>query len=63
MGANTICTEVKATAAIKAVLEGHEVMTMDEAAKVGDIFVTATGVCDVIRKKHFEAMKEVCYYL
>jgi len=58
MGANTICTEVKATAAIKAVLEGHEVMTMDEAAKVGDIFVTATGVCDVIRKNHFESMKE-----
>jgi len=58
MGANTICTEVKATAAIKAVLEGHEVMTMDEAAKVGDVFVTATGVCDVIRKRHFESMKE-----
>ena len=58
MGANTICTEIKATAALKALLEGHEVMTMDEAAKVGDIFVTATGVKDVIRRNHFENMKE-----
>ncbi len=58
MGANTIITEVKATAALKAALEGHEVMKMDEAAKVGDIFVTATGVKDVIRKHHFESMRE-----
>jgi adenosylhomocysteinase len=58
MGANTIITEVKATAAIKATLNGHEVMTMDEAAKVGDIFCTATGVKDVIRKWHFEVMKD-----
>jgi len=58
MGANTICTEVKATAALKAILEGHEVMSMNEAAKVGDIFVTATGVKDVIRKWHFESMRD-----
>jgi adenosylhomocysteinase len=58
MGSNTIATEVKATAAIKATLEGHEVMTMDEAAKVGDIFCTATGVKDIIRKHHFESMKD-----
>lgn len=58
LGANTICTEVKATAAIKAVLEGHEVMQMDEAAKVGDIFVTATGVKDVIRSWHYTNMKD-----
>lgn len=58
LGANTICTEIKATAALKALLEGHTVMTMDEAAAIGDIFVTATGVCDVIRKRHFEAMKD-----
>jgi adenosylhomocysteinase len=57
-GANTICTEVKATAALKAILEGHEIMSMDEAAKVGDVFVTATGVKDVIRKWHFESMKD-----
>jgi adenosylhomocysteinase len=58
MGANTIITEVKATSALKAALEGHEVMTMDQAAKSGDIFVTATGVKDVIRKHHFESMRE-----
>ncbi len=58
LGANTICTEVKASAALKATLEGHEVMTMDEAAKTGDIFVTATGVKDVIRKWHFENMRD-----
>lgn len=58
MGANTIITEVKATAALKGILEGHELMTMDEAAEVGDIFVTATGVKDIIRKWHFEKMKD-----
>lgn len=58
MGANTIITEVKPTAALKATLEGHEAMKMDEAAKIGDIFVTATGVCDVIREWHYESMKE-----
>src|SRR5437667_6729885 len=44
LGANTIVTEVKPTAALKATLEGHRVMTMDEAAEVGDLFITATGV-------------------
>ncbi|MBI5646336.1 MAG: adenosylhomocysteinase [Ignavibacteriae bacterium] len=58
LGANTIVTEVKATAALKATLEGHEVMTMDQAAKVGDIFITATGVKDVIRDRHFRSMKD-----
>lgn len=57
LGANTIVTEVKPTAALKATLEGHTVMTMDEAAKIGDVFVTATGVKDVIREKHFKLMK------
>ena len=58
LGANVVVTEVVATSALKAVLEGQRVMTMDEAAKVGDIFCTATGVKDIIRKKHFESMKE-----
>lgn len=58
LGANVIVTEVKPTAALKATLEGHTVMTMDEAAKVGDIFITATGVKDVITKKHFQKMKD-----
>ncbi len=58
LGANVIVTEVKPTAALKATLEGHQVMTMDQAAKVGDIFITATGVKDVIVKKHFEKMRD-----
>jgi len=58
LGANVIVTEVKPTAALKATLEGHQVMTMDQAAKVGDIFVTATGVKDVIRDRHFKMMKD-----
>jgi adenosylhomocysteinase len=57
MGANVIVTEVKPTAALKATLEGMRVMPMDEAARVGDIFVTATGMRDVIRGRHFETMK------
>src|SRR5277367_4044758 len=48
MGARVIVTEIKATNALKAVLEGFEVMTMDDAAKIGDIFLTATGMKDVI---------------
>jgi len=40
------------------VLEGHEVMSMDKAAKIGDIFCTATGVKDIIRKNHFEVMRD-----
>ncbi|HET6568940.1 MAG TPA: adenosylhomocysteinase [Rhodothermales bacterium] len=58
MGANVIVTEVKPTAALKATLEGCRVMTMDEAAEVGDIFVTATGMRDVIRGSHFVKMKD-----
>jgi adenosylhomocysteinase len=58
LGANTIITEVKPTAALKATLEGHKVMKMDDAAKIGDIFVTATGVKDVIVGRHFKSMKD-----
>jgi adenosylhomocysteinase len=58
MGANVIVTEVKPTAALKATLEGCRVMPMEEAAAVGDIFVTATGMKDVIRGEHFVTMKE-----
>jgi len=58
MGANVIITEVKPTAALKATLEGMTVMPMDEAAKVGDIFITATGVKDVIVDRHFDVMKD-----
>ncbi len=58
MGANVVITEVKPTAALKATLDGYRVMTMDEAAQVGDIFVTATGMKDIIRGEHFVSMKE-----
>lgn len=58
MGARVIVTEVKPTAALKATLEGFEVMPMDDAAKIGDIFITATGVKDVIVDRHFKVMKE-----
>lgn len=58
LGANVIVTEVKPTAALKATLDGMRVMTMDEAARVGDVFVTATGVKDVVVRRHFAAMKD-----
>jgi adenosylhomocysteinase len=58
LGANVIITEVKPTAALKATLEGFRVMKMDDAAKVGDIFVTATGVKDIIIERHFKSMKD-----
>ncbi len=58
LGASVIVTEVKPTAALKATLEGFRVMPMDEAAAIGDIFVTATGVKDIIVKRHFRAMKD-----
>lgn len=58
MGSRVIVTEVKPTAALKAVMDGFDVMPMDEAAKIGDIFITATGMKDVIVKRHFESMKD-----
>lgn len=58
MGARVIVTEVKPTAALKAVLEGFEVMPMDEAAKIGDIFITATGMKDIIVEHHFKSMRD-----
>ncbi len=58
MGARVIATEVKATAALKAVLDGCDVMTMDQAAAVGEVFITATGMKDVIVRRHFERMKD-----
>ncbi|WP_288848933.1 adenosylhomocysteinase, partial [uncultured Mitsuokella sp.] len=57
LGANVIVTEVDPIKAIEAVFDGFRVMPMDEAAKIGDIFLTLTGDKDVIRKQHFEVMK------
>jgi adenosylhomocysteinase len=58
LGANVIVTEIKPTAALKATLDGFRVMKMDEAARLGDIFITATGMKDVIVGRHFDSMKE-----
>ncbi|TPW03712.1 MAG: S-adenosylhomocysteine hydrolase, partial [bacterium] len=58
MGAKVIVTEVKPTMALKAHLDGYQVMKMDDAAKVGDIFITATGMKDVIVTRHFQRMKD-----
>ena len=58
MGANVIVVEVDPIKALRAVMDGFRVMPMREAAKVGDVFVTVTGDKDVIRKEHFELMKD-----
>ena len=58
MGAIVVVTEIDPVKAIEAVMDGFTVMPMDEAAKIGDLFVTLTGCEDVIRREHFEVMKD-----
>jgi adenosylhomocysteinase len=58
MGADVIVTEIDPTKAIEAVMDGYRVMSMHEAAKIGDIFVTVTGNKNVIGREHFGAMKD-----
>ena len=58
MGADVIVTEIDPTRAIEAVMDGHRVMSMNEAAKLGDVFVTVTGNKTVINKEHFDSMKD-----
>ena len=58
MGANVIITEVDPLPALEAVMDGFRVMGMNEAARIGDIFVTVTGDLNVIDKQHFEVMKD-----
>src|SRR6266853_1231047 len=57
MGADVIVTEIDPTKAIEAVMDGYRVMSMAEAAKIGDIFVTVTGNKNVIAREHFDLMK------
>ncbi len=57
MGARVIVTEVNPIRALEAVMDGFDVMKMDRAAEVGDIFITATGNIDVITKDHYLKMK------
>ena len=58
MGAQTIVTEVDPRKALEAHMDGHRVMSMDEAAPVGDVFITTTGNRDVIRGEHMEQMRD-----
>jgi adenosylhomocysteinase len=58
MGARVVVTEVDPLRALEAVMDGYEVMPIAEAAKIGDFFCTLTGNIHVIRKEHFEVMKD-----
>ena len=58
LGASVIVTEVDPVKAIEAVMDGFKVMSMDQAAPLGDIFVTVTGCSDVIVDRHFNMMKD-----
>ncbi|MCA9674467.1 MAG: adenosylhomocysteinase [Myxococcales bacterium] len=58
LGARVLITEIDPICALQAAMEGFEVVTMEEAAPQGDIFVTATGCMDVIRGEHMQAMKD-----
>jgi len=57
LGARVIVTEIDPINALQAAMEGYQVTTMEEAAPMGDIFVTATGCVDVIRREHLDVMK------
>jgi adenosylhomocysteinase len=57
-GARVLITEIDPICALQAAMEGYEVTTMEEAAEIGDIFVTATGCCDVVTVEHMKKMKD-----
>ncbi|MBI4651822.1 adenosylhomocysteinase [Candidatus Desantisbacteria bacterium] len=57
-GARVLITEIDPICALQAAMEGYDVITMEEAAPIGDIFVTATGCCDVITGQHMKKMKD-----
>jgi adenosylhomocysteinase len=58
LGARVLITEIDPIIALQAAMEGYQVVTMEEAALIGDIFVTATGCCSVIRQEHMKLMKD-----
>ena len=58
LGARVLITEIDPICALQAAMEGYQVVTMDTAAPMGDIFVTATGCCDVVTGRHFKVMKD-----
>jgi adenosylhomocysteinase len=58
MGARVVVCEIDPVCALRAMMDGFDVMPMDEAAAAGDVLITATGVKDVVVKRHFERMKD-----
>jgi adenosylhomocysteinase len=58
LGAHVVVTEVEPTSALEAVMEGHRVMPIRDAARIGDIFITVTGDTSVIRREHMELMRD-----
>ena len=58
MGARVLITEIDPICALQAAMEGFQVVRMEDAASIGDIFVTATGCVDVIRREHIDRMKD-----
>ncbi len=58
LGAHVIVTEVNPTRALEAIMDGFQVMPMAEAAKIGDLFISATGNKSVLAQEHFECMKD-----
>lgn len=58
LGANVVVTEVDPLVALEAVMDGYRVMPMDEAARIGDVFITVTGDRDVLTRRHFDVMKD-----
>ena len=58
MGAHTVVTEIDPIRALEAVMDGHRVMTMEEAARIGDIFITVTGGVSTLDAQHFQVMKD-----
>ncbi|MDO5844730.1 MAG: adenosylhomocysteinase [Methanocorpusculum sp.] len=57
LGARVIVTEIDARRALQAHFDGFDVMSMNEAAKIGDLFITTTGNCDIITDRHFPLLK------
>ncbi len=58
LGARIVVTEIDPVKACEALMEGYQVMSMDEASAVGDVFITVTGCKDIITRRHFERMKD-----
>ncbi len=58
-GARIVVTEIDPICALQAAMEGYTVMTMDDACRIGDLFVTTTGCCDVITEQHMKQMKDM----